>query len=193
MFRATRIVRASVGGAAFAALLVGVLASGAGGTNTALVTLQVAARGPGSVSASPTSVNDKSPCTAQQGDNDCEWRYDRGTTVTLTAKTDSGAGKSFAGWSDPDCGNSSSCTVKLDDDLTSLVATFSPLMLGVVFSNNNASNAKASFDPAGDPCTNKPGDADFCRQYPAHTRVRVTVIQGSKPFVEWNENPNGAE
>jgi len=193
MFRATRIVPAALGGAAIAALLVGVLASGAGSNSTALVTLQVAARGPGSVPASPASVNDKDPCTAQQGENDCEWRYERGTTVKLTAKTDAGSGKSFSGWSNPDCGNDSSCTVKVDDDLTSLVATFSPLMLGVVFSNNNASGAKASFDPAGQPCANKPGDADFCREYPAHTRVRVTVIPGSKQFSEWNENPNGAE
>lgn len=192
MTRIAGLVAAALGGAVIAVFGSGVLASVAGGAGSALVTLQVAPRGPGTVSASPAAVNDKSPCSGQSGPIDCQWQFDRGTTVKLTAAA-AGAGASFAGWSDPDCGSASSCTVKLDDDLTSVVARFSPLMLGVVFSNDNASKATVSFDPPGQPCANPPGSAHFCREYAAGTRVTLTAQPGTKPFTAWNENGDGAE
>jgi fibronectin type III domain protein/List-Bact-rpt repeat protein len=180
------IVAAALGGGATAALLVGVLASGAGGKSTALVTLQVAPRGPGIVTATPTSENDKDPCTAKEGQNDCEWRYERGKEVRLTAKADSGAGRSFFGWSEPQCGNNTACTVKLDDDLTTVVAVFSPLRLGVKFSDDDG-GANVEADPAGKPCTKKLNDAVACFEYAPHTRVKLTVKPGSTPFRNWQE------
>ncbi len=182
---APRIVAAALA-LAVGGLLVVALASSAGGQQLGLVTLQVAPRGPGSVSAVPTGSGDAHPCNGQQGEQDCEWRYERGTTVELTATSDGGPGESFSGWSDPDCGSSSSCTVKLDEDLTSLVAVFSPLMLGVKFSSNDP-GATVTFDPAGDPCDEPPDPDDPCREFPPHTRVSLTVKPDSKQFNGWKE------
>jgi hypothetical protein len=169
------------------ALTVAALAFGAGDTSGALVTLQVAPRGPGSVSAVPKSVNDTQPCTEQDGTNDCTWSYERGTTVVLTAKAD--AGKSFSGWSDPECGNNNSCTVKVDEDLTSVVAVFAPLILGVKFSDSDG-GATVKSEPAGQPCDSgeqgKASGAVYCQTFAPHTRVRLTVTPGTTTFSGWN-------
>ena len=111
-----------------------------------------------------------------------------GTSVRLNAVVDPGAGKSFFGWSEPDCGTSSSCTIRVDDQLTSVVALFAPLMLAVKFSDNDG-GATVSANPAGQPCdpAEEPGDATFCRAYPPHTRVALTVTAGTTPFRGWNE------
>jgi hypothetical protein len=172
------------------ALTVVALAFGASDTSSALVTLQVAPRGPGSVSAVPKSVNDNQSCTAQDGTKDCTWSYERGTSVVLTAKAD-GAGKSFSGWSDPECGSNTSCTVKLDDDLTSVVAVFAPLILGVKFSDDDG-GASVKSDPAGQPCDSGEqgkagGGAEYCRTFAPHTRVKLTVTPGTTSFTGWND------
>jgi hypothetical protein len=170
------------------ALALAALAFGAVDKSSALVTLQVAPRGPGSVSASPVSVNDTEPCTADDGQDDCQWSYERGTSVRLTATAK--AGKSFAGWSDPECGTNSSCTVNVDDDLTSVVAVFSPLMLGVKFSNG--AGATVTSNPAGQPCDEDLNDDDavFCRAFAPHTRVALTVTPGAAPFTSWQTEGN---
>ena len=188
MQRARRIVAAALGGGALTTLVVAALALGAVNTTDATVTLQLAPRGPGSVSAVPTSSADTTPCTGNDAENDCTWSYERGRSVTLTAVVDPGTGKSFSGWSEPQCGTSSSCTVKLDDDLTSVVAVFAPLMLGVKFSKNDG-GATVTANPAGLLCdpSEKPGDAVYCRAYPPHTRVALTLTPGTTPFRGWNE------
>lgn len=182
-----RIVAAALGGGAVTALVVAALALGAVDTSSALVKLQVAPRGPGSVSVDLPGAGDPQPCTTHDAENDCEWLYERGTTVKLTAAADAGAGKSFSGWSDPECGTSTSCVVKLDDDLTSVVAVFTPLMLGVKLSENNG-GATVTFDPAGQPCDpdEEPGDANFCRAFAPHTRVTLRVTPATT-FKGWNE------
>ena len=188
MRRARWIVAAALLGGALTSLTVAALALGAVDATDATVTLQVAPRGPGSVSAVPASPADPSPCTGHDAENDCEWTYERGTSVRLDAKVDPGAGKSFNGWSEPECGTSTSCTVKLDADLTSVVAVFAPLMLGVKFSDDDG-GATVSYNPAGLPCDpdEEPGDAVFCRAFPPHTRVAVTVAPGRTPFRGWND------
>ena len=149
MRRARRIVAAALGGGALTTLIVAALALGAGDTSDALVTLQVAPRGPGSVSAVPHERRrHASVHRTATVENDCEWSYERGTTRQADAIVDRGAGKSFVGWSDPECGTNTSCTVRLDDDLTSVVAVFAPLMLGVEFSDDDG-GATVSFNPAG--------------------------------------------
>jgi hypothetical protein len=188
MGAAARIVAAALAGSFVAALGVGVLASGAGGQQPALVTLQVAPRGPGTVTASPAGVGeDPNPCDRQGTEADCEWRYRRGDLVELTANTDAAAGgQSFSGWSDPECGSSRSCVVKLDDDLTSVVAVFSPLTLRVSFSSEGT-GATVAFDPGGEPCAEPPNLDRPCRTFPPHTRVRLTLTPGSKAFEGWSE------
>ena len=156
------------------------------------MTLQVTSRGPGTVTASPTAAGATNPCPGQKNDEACEWRYERGAIVELTAKTDDGAGKSFSGWSDPECGTNPSCTVKLDDDLTSVVAVFSPLMLAVKFSSGDSTTASVTFDPEGPQCpVANTGDdsAVYCRTYSPHTPVRLTVAvaPGSPAFSAWRQ------
>jgi Divergent InlB B-repeat domain len=188
MRRARWIVAAALAGGALTTLTVATLALGAAETRSALVTLQVAPRGPGSVSAVPTSAGDTQPCTGNDAEDDCEWSYEQGTSVRLNAIVDAGAGKSFFGWSEPECGTNSSCTVRLDDTLTSVVAVFAPLMLAVKFSDDDG-GATVSANPAGQPCdpAEEPGDAVFCRAYPPRTRVALTLAPGTTPFRGWNE------
>lgn len=188
MHRAPRIVAAALGCGVLATLVVAALAFGAGETSSVVVTLQVAPRGPGSVSATPTGGGDGEPCLGQDGEDDCEWLYERGTTVKLTATADDGPGKSFSSWSDPECGTSNSCTVKLDEDLTSVVAVFRPLMLGVRFSDDDG-GATVAMNPAGGPCDagQPPGGAKECRTFPPHTRVTLTLTPGTTTFRSWQE------
>ena len=117
------------------------------------------------------------------GQRACTWSYERGTTVRLTAAA--AAGKSFFAWSDPDCGTNSTCTVRLDDDLTSVVAVFSPLMLAVRFSENDG-GATVSANPPGQLCDALEDEAAFCAAYAPHTRVALTVKPGSTTFGGWN-------
>ena len=124
--------------------------------------------------------------TGSEGQNDCGWTYERGTSVRLTAVKRPGAGNSFSRWSEPDCGTSPACTVKLDDDLTSVVAVFAPLMLGVKFSERNG-GATVSANPAGLPCLDELEDDEvFCGRFPPRTRGRADGDRG-RPFTSWND------
>ena len=191
MRRARWIVAAALGGGALTTLIVATLALGAGATsNAAPVTLQVTSRGPGEVSAVPTTGGVTEVCTANEGEEDCELSYEQGTSVRLEATADLAEGGSFFAWSEPECGTSTSCTVRLDDALTSVVAVFSPLMLGVTFTQEaKDSGASVSAVPPGDPCPLSElnnADAVFCSEYRPHTRVALTVSQNTLPFRSWN-------
>jgi Divergent InlB B-repeat domain/Fibronectin type III domain len=188
MSRAPRIVAAAFVGSV-AAVLVALLAGGAGGGTAALVELQVAPRGLGQVSAQPPGRDSggqtvTTPCDDNDGQDDCRWFYERGTTVRLTASGKSGFTTSFSGWSTPDCPGTGSCTLTLDADLTTAVAVFNPLRLGIVLSNGNA--GKVTTDPAGAPCQRKL-EGQQCFAFPPRTRVRVTVQTNSgHTFRGWN-------
>jgi hypothetical protein len=188
MHGAPRIVAAALSGSLAATLLVVAVASGTGSRVTAQVTLQIAPRGLGTVSAQPPGLDsDNQPvsdCKRSEGDRSCTLRYDRGQTVKLAAKGDSG--RTLSEWSTPECPGTGSCTVTLDDSLTSIVAVFNPLRLGVRLSNDAAGHVKT--DPAGKPCAQQPKDgADDCFEFAPHTRVKVTVTtNGTHTFKGWN-------
>ena len=176
MHRAPRIVAAALIGAATAGLLLAGLASGAGRHAVASVTLQVAPRGPGTVSVSPVGGGfDANPCDQNQGDSSCTWTFDRGATVKLTAAVAAG-GKSFSGWSTPDCPGTGPCTVTLDQDATTVVATFDPLTLGVRLSGND--EGRVTSDPAGIDCRSE-DDAKCKATFPPHTQVTLTATPTS--------------
>jgi len=173
---APKIVAAALLGSAIAGLLVAGLASGAGRQAAASVTLQVAPRGPGTVSVSPVGTGDDSnPCDENQGQNSCTWTYDRGKSVKLTAAVASG-GKSFSGWSTPECPGTGSCTVTLDQDVTTIVATFNPLTLGIRLSRDE--EGRVTSDPAGIDCRSE-DDAKCEAVFPPHTQVKLTATPTS--------------
>jgi hypothetical protein len=137
------------------------------------VTLQIAPRGDGTVSASPVGVDQAgqavpNPCDENHDANSCTALYPAGTTVVLTAKPDAVAGNSFSGWSTPDCPGTGTCTVKLDDKVTTVVATFSPLDLEVVLSNESKGHVTSA--PAGIDCPNK-----CTAKFPAGSTVMLTA------------------
>ena len=169
---APRIVAAALVGSAIAGLVVVGLAAGAGSRAAATVTLQVAPRGPGTVSVSPLGGGgDTNPCDSNDGDSSCTWTYERGKSVKLTAAV-LAEGKSFSGWSTPDCPGTGSCTVTLDQDVTTIVATFNPLTLGVRLSSSN--KGRVTSNPAGIDCQAK-SDDKCSAQFSPHTRVTLTA------------------
>jgi len=194
VLEAPRIAAAALLGCVTAGLGVAALASAATEAPRADVTLQVAPRGPGSISTDPAGVDQDGqpvtePCTANQGQGSCEWKFPAGREVRLIAKPD--AGKSFFGWSTPDCpGAGGSCTVKLDQGYTSIVGTFAPLTLGVRFSEDDegvsADKGEVTSDPAGIHCT-EDGDDDCFAGFTPHQRVTLTAKpKPSHSFKGWN-------
>jgi len=165
------------------------LASGSGSSATAsLVTLQVAPRGPGSISTSTAGGADldnggvaiAGPCDQNEGEGSCHWAFPKGTEVSLSAQPGEGAA-GFAGWSSPDCPGTGSCTVTLDDDLTSIVALFDPLTLGVRLSSDDVGTVTSK--PAGIDCS-VDGDDGCFHGFAPNTAVQLTVNGGD--FKGWN-------
>ena len=191
MRRNLRIVAAALAGAGAAGVCAAALPGGAGGQADTPVRLQVAPRGLGVVSANPPGLDsDNQPaseCARNFAQRSCEWRYARGTTVTLTARPDSATGRSLAGWSTPDCPGTGTCRVVLDADLTSIVALFTPLRLGVRLSNAQAGTV--STDPPGAECRGQLHDPtpNLCREFPVRTRVTLTVrVNPPHTFRAWS-------
>src|SRR6059058_4591978 len=112
MARVPRLVAAAICGTLAALFLVAV-AAGSERAVAARVTLQIAPRGLGTVSVSPAGLNADnqlvSVCSADQGSDSCVLTYDRGQSVTLTAK--GSFGRSLASWSNPDCSGTAPCAV----------------------------------------------------------------------------------
>jgi hypothetical protein len=167
------------------------LASGAASGDRAatLVTLQVAPRGPGVISASPAGVDDSnqpvtSPCDQNDGQESCAWHYPPGTKVTLSAKPNGGAG--FSGWSSPDCTGTGSCSLTLDSAVTSIVGLFNPLKLGVVLSvdNNGDVHGRVGSSPSGINCHEE--NCPFGKFAP-NTSVTLTATpDAGHSFTGWN-------
>ncbi|MBA2298735.1 MAG: hypothetical protein H0W14_11945 [Actinobacteria bacterium] len=175
-------------GTALATLVVVALAAGARERVSAVVELQVAPRGPGTVSASPAGVDlddgnaaVTQPCDQNDDDDSCRWGYEQGTSVTLSATADSG--KSFVGWSTPDCPGTGSCTVTLDAEVTSVVALFSPLKLGVKYSDPDAGTV--TIDRSANTCTED--GARVCFEFAPGSEVRLTAKPADDhTFTRWS-------
>ena len=188
MHRALRFVAAALIGT-LAALVLVALASGSERRAEATVTLQVAPRGLGTILVTPGAVGSGqtvSTCDEGEDANSCSFTYDKGQAVTLTAKGT--AGRSVSSWSNPDCAGTAPCTMTLDDDLTSIVAVFNPLRLGVKLSNPDAGHVTT--DPAGKTC---PADqepssgSNQCFEFAPGTSVKVTMVTAAgHQFRGWN-------
>jgi chitodextrinase len=107
------------------------------------VTLQVVPRGDGVVTSGANSCDDN------EEPGECKWTFPSGTTVTLTAKPDSG--ETFSRWSSPDCpGTTTTCQVTVDED-TTIVALFGRLTLRVETSGRESDDF-ITIDPGGLRC-----------------------------------------
>jgi len=133
------------------------------------------------VTVQPPDANNVSECSNNEQGDSCLLTYDRGQHVTLTASSDTG--RRLSSWSSPDCPGTGSCALALDDDVTSIVALFDPLRLGVVLSSPE--DGTVTTDPVGAPCDQQRGD--FCFEFAPGTRVKVTMASSAgHTFKGWN-------
>jgi hypothetical protein len=187
MHRVPRIVAAALGGA-LAALVLVALASGSERRSAARVTLQIAPRGLGSVSVSPPGLDADNQsvtvCKAAEGSQSCSLTYDQGQVVTLSAAPE--PGRALSSWSTPDCAGSGPCAITLEDEVTTVVALFNPLRLGVKLSDPAAGHVTT--DPVGKACAKPPNTgSDDCFEFAPGTTVKVTVVTNSgHTFRGWN-------
>jgi hypothetical protein len=185
---ARQIAAAALGTALACGLVASGLAAAAGGRSTAsLVTLEVAPRGPGSISTDTPGFdldagNDTTPisgpCTNSEGEGECHWGFSRGTPVKLTANP---TGDGLNGWSSPDCPGTGSCTITVNDDVTTIVGQFNPLTLGVRLSSDNVGTVTSY--PAGIDCS-VDFDTGCFHDFKANTPVQLTVTGGD--FKGWS-------
>jgi hypothetical protein len=117
------------------------------------------------------------PCeTSQNGGESCYYRVTPGSTVTLTPNI----GATLVSWSVPECPSTGACTIVIDSQLRSVVATFRPMRLSVKIDPNSVGGTVT-----GGPlnCT---ADcfADFDAAFP---EVTLTAQPSSLPgFLGWN-------
>ena len=86
------VVAAALVGAFFVASLVAALAFASGGRVSADVTLQIAPRGLGTVTATPADKNGFSVCSDNTDGQSCPFTYNRGDHVKLAASSDARPG-----------------------------------------------------------------------------------------------------
>ena len=184
---ARRIAAAALGTALGCGLAATALAAEGSPSAASLVTLEVAPRGPGSISTDTPGFdldagNDTTPisgpCTNSEGEGECHWGFPRGTAVTLTANP---TADGLNGWSSPDCPGTGSCTITVNDDVTTIVGQFNPLTLGVRLSRDNAGIVTSN--PAGISCS-VDFDSGCFHDFKANTPVQLTVTGGD--FTGWN-------
>jgi hypothetical protein len=179
------VVAAALLGACATSFLLAALAFASGSHGSAVVTLQIAPRGLGTVSVTPPDNDSFSNCSANHDQGSCTLTYDRGTHVRLSASSD--AGRTLSSWSTPDCPGTGDCELTLNDDATSIVALFNPLRLGVVLSSSDAGTVSAS--PGGTLCSpdEVPGDASQCFEFAPGTQVKLTMTPSADHvFKGWN-------
>jgi hypothetical protein len=177
-------VAAAFVGASIAASVIATLAFASVTRIGATVTLQVAPRGLGEIAVSPADTNGVNTCSNNEQGDSCLLTYQRGQEVTLEAS--SSASRTLAAWSTPDCPGTGTCSLKLDDDLTSIVALFNPLRLAVILSSPDTGTVTTS--PVGPACGGEqPGNADACFTFAPGTVVKVTMKPNAgHTFQGWN-------
>ena len=109
----------------------------------------------------------------------CYFDYESGTDVALTA-TSHTSEQSFVGWSITDCPGTGTCHIRLDEELTTAVARFSPVTLRLQKQGPGA----VEFTP-GDDC---PIPVTSCaNSYEAGTHVVLTARPEGSGGLRWLE------
>lgn len=111
----------------------------------------------------------------------CRFYFLPGTEVTVRAAAE--AGKSFVGWSAVACPGTSPCTLRLEDDETSLVARFTPVDLRIAFSPN--STGRVTSEPAGIDCGAGGSPSACAATFPVGTRVTLRAHPAGAAIVRW--------
>jgi hypothetical protein len=109
----------------------------------------------------------------REGGEACYYRVTPGSTVTLTPINSSVA--SLVSWSVPECPDTGACTIVVDSQLRSVVATFSPMKLSLKIPGNTVSGTVTGSLNCSANC-----DGDF----PPFTEV--TLKASSLGFLGWN-------
>jgi hypothetical protein len=146
------------------------------------VVIELATAGPGTLTISPAQDGPKASCktNAQEYETDpaaCDQHFQSATRVMLEAVPDKG--RTFAGWSDFACGNTSTrCTLNLTPGTRYVSARFSPVTLRLFV--NEMPPDPADEHPYGlisvKPKPSKPcslNDREPC-QYPRGTTITLT-------------------
>src|SRR5262245_5970471 len=95
----------------------------AGKAAAAVVTLQVAPRGQGSITVVPNGDQTAAQeCFENSGESSCSFGFEQHTRIQLTATAFVGT---FAGWGSPDCPGTGPCAFTLDEE-TTMVGRFNP-------------------------------------------------------------------
>ncbi|TGO03291.1 hypothetical protein PN36_09445 [Candidatus Thiomargarita nelsonii] len=140
------------------------------------LTINKSGTGSGTVTSSPPGIN----CGT-----DCSHDYNQGTSVTLTATSDSGS--SFTGWSGGGCSGTGSCTVTMNNDLT-VTATFllvAPDQKTLTINKSGTGSGTVTSSPSGINC-----GTDCTEDYTAGTSVLLTATPASgSVFVDWTNCP----
>jgi hypothetical protein len=118
------------------------------------------------------------PCTALAlNTTRCDYTYAGGTTVTLRATA-----AQFAGWSDVRCGPAPTCTLTLDEEATTVAASYAVQRVWVRIAG------AGTVAPVGrPPCAVDPNDpttAD-CGLFPLGSRVTLAGTPANAPAPRW--------
>jgi hypothetical protein len=118
------------------------------------------------------------PCTALAiKATSCTYSYARGSSVTLTASANQ-----FAGWSDVRCPPGPTCTLSLDEDSTTVAASYAVQRVWV-----RIAGAGTVGPVGGNPCAVDPNDpttAD-CGLFPLGSRITLAGTPVSGPPPSW--------
>jgi RTX calcium-binding nonapeptide repeat (4 copies)/Divergent InlB B-repeat domain len=114
--------------------------------------------------------------TSQDGGDACYYVLTPGSTVTLTPINSSVA--TLVSWSVPECPGTGTCTIVVDSQLRSVVATFSKINLSVLVEPGNLNGAVTG------PGINCPPDCED--NFDAPPFAEVTLTASSPGFRGWN-------
>ena len=118
------------------------------------------------------------PCVAQAiRATECAYTYATGATVTLRATADQ-----FVGWSDVRCASGPTCTVRLDEEATTIAASYAVQRVWVRIAGEGTVTPIGGRACTVDP--NDPTTAD-CGLFPLGSRVTLTGTPANAPAPRW--------